>query len=282
MRKLVYATVLFTLTTSAIATEPVRVASLLPYVQDALTRLDGRVRVVATVRRELWEAPPAPMLDLGNPHSPSFERLAEAKPEVVVGERAIHGPLSDRLGRSGAEVLLVESSSIDSTFDGLVAVARRVGDEPTMARAVAEARTKLAAEAVAEPVPTLLLFGAPGSFLVVTDRTWLGDLLKRVNLKNVAAAVQGKETHPGFVQVSDEILAGLRPELVLLVAHGDQAAMQTAFEQRLAAGGPLAALGRVKRGVHVLPPRLFSANPGLAVVDAGRHLHDLATARPGT
>jgi iron complex transport system substrate-binding protein len=283
-RAFLFGALVLTLASSARAAEPVRVASLLPYVQDALGRLDGQVRLVATVRRELRQAPPAPIVDLGNPHSPSFERLAAADPQLVVGERNIHGPLRDRLGGNGAEVMLVESNSIDATFDGLMQVARRVGGEATMARAVAEARAGLAAEALAEPVPTLLLFGTPGSFMVVTDRTWLGDLLKRLNLTNVAAAVQGKESHPGFVTVSDEVLAGLRPDLVLLVAHGDETAIRAAFEQRTAAGGPLAALGKARRGVHVLPPRLFSANPGLDVTQAGRHLHGLATpqTRPGT
>ena len=283
-RALLLGMLALTLTSGARAAEPVRVASLLPYVQDALGRLDGQARVVATVRRDLRQEPPPPIVDLGNPHSPRFERLAAADPQLVVGERNIHGPLRERLGGSGAEVMLVESNSIDATFDGLMQVARRVGGEETMARAVAEARAGLAAEALAAPVPTLLLFGTPGSFMVVTDRTWLGDLLKRLNLTNVASAVQGKETHPGFVTVSDEVLAGLRPDLVLLVAHGDEAAIRAAFQQRTAAGGPLAALGKARLGVHVLPPKLFSANPGLDVTQAGRHLHGLATpqARPGT
>ena len=97
---------------------PVRVAVLLPYVEDALAGLDPKkVEVVATVRRDLHAAPAAPRVDLGNPHAPSFEKLAEARPDLIVGDRALQGPLGERLGRVG-EVLLVDSSGIDATFDG--------------------------------------------------------------------------------------------------------------------------------------------------------------------
>jgi iron complex transport system substrate-binding protein len=245
-------------------------------VEDALVRLDGRVEVVAAVRHDLQTPPPPPRLDLGSAHAPSFERLAEARPEVVVGDRTLHGTLRDRLARTGAEVLLVDSGSVDATFDGLMAVARRARAEDIMAEAVTAARAQLGAQALARPVPTLVLFGAPGTFLVVTDRTWLGDLLRRLNFDNLGARVAGSERHPGFVGVSDEALAGLRPELVLLVAHGEPEALRTAFERKLAAGGAWGGLrAAATRGVHVLPGTLFTTNPGLAMAEAAGRLRAL-------
>ncbi len=262
--------------------EPVRVATLLPYVEDALDRAGGGAEVVATVRRNLKDPPAAPRLDLGSPHAPSFETLAHARPQIVVGDRQMHGALRDRLAAGGAEVVLVASDSVDGTLDGLLDVGRRCGVEAAMTTQVAEARRALGALALDRRTPALVVFGTPGSFLVVSDRTWLGDLVRRLNFDNVAAAAAGPERHPGFVQVSDEVLAGLRPELVLMVAHGDPEAIRAAFVKRLDGGGPWAGMrDAAVRGVHVLPPALFSQNPGLAVPQAARHLHDLATPRMG-
>jgi len=276
MKAVSFAFVLFT--ASLAAAEPLRVATLLPYVEDALGRLDGRVQVVATVRREMNVPPAAPRIDLGSAHSPNFERLAEAKPQLIVGDRALHGAIRERLERTGAEMLLIDSSTVDSTFDGLAAVARRADAQDAMAKEIAAARAKIGSSTLEHPVPTLVLFGAPGSFLVVTDRTWLGDLLRRLNFENVGARVTGSERHPGFVGVSDEVLSGLRPELVLLVAHGDPEALRLAFERKLAEGGAWAGLrGAARRGVHVLPGALFTTNPGLGMAESARALHDLAT-----
>jgi iron complex transport system substrate-binding protein len=263
----------------ATAAQPVRVATLLPYVEDALVRTGG-VEIVATVRRDMTTAPAPPILDLGSPHAPSFEKLAEARPQVIVGDRQLHGALRDKLARSGAEVVLVRSDTVDATFVGLLEVGRLCRVEAPMAAQVENARRMLAGLALAQRTPALVIFGTPGSFLVVSNRTWLGDLVSRLNFENVGAAASGQERHPGFVQVSDEVLAGLRPEVVLLVAHGDPEAIRAAFTKRLDGGGPWAGLrAAAVRGVHVLPPALFSQNPGLAVPEAAKVLRDLGAAR---
>ncbi|HEV7735188.1 MAG TPA: ABC transporter substrate-binding protein [Candidatus Binatia bacterium] len=265
---------------TAMAAEPVRVATLLPYVADALGKTGGNVTLVATVRTDMRTPPPPPTVDLGSPHAPSFEALAEARPQIIVGDRMMHGALKEKLERSGAEVLLIDSDTVAATFDGLLEVGRRCGVADAMQKQVDESRKQLASQALGKPMPVLILFGTPGSFLVVSPRTWLGDLATSLAFQNVAASVSGQERHPGFVQVSDEVLAGLRPELVLMVAHGDPEAIRTSFTKRLDSGGAWEPMRKTAtRGVHVLPASLFSTNPGLALPDAARQLHELAESR---
>lgn len=264
------------------ADTPVRVATLVPYVADALVEVGGNVEVVASVRRSMHEQPDPKRVDLGNPHNPNIEKLVEARPTLVVADAQMHGMKRDDLARGGAEVLLVESDTLDHTFEGLLLVGKKVGAEEKMAALVGKAKQGVTASALPKRTPALLLFGAPGSFLVVSNRTWIGDLASQVGYDNVGAAVSGSERFPGFVQVSDEVLAGMRPEVVMLVAHGDPTAIRTAFTQRLEGGGPWAGLrGAATGGVHVLPAEMFSINPGLAMPEAAKHLHDLGTAKVG-
>lgn len=261
--------------------EPVRVATLVPFGADALARVPGRAVVVATVRRSMVDAVAEGVIDLGSPHAPSFERLAESGAQLVVADRAMHAALADKLRRGGAEVLLIDTGSVASTLDGIRALGRQVGAGEEMERAVREAEAGIAASALTNPVPTLPLFGAPGSFLVVTDRTWLGDLLERLGFRNLAAASTGRESFPGYVQVSDELLASLEPALVLLVAHGEPAAIREAFLRRAAADGPWKSFAAAPCGVHVLDAATFNANPGLALPEAARRLHRLVAREGG-
>ncbi len=266
---------------SAAPPEPVRVATLVPFAADALGRVPGRAVVVATVRRSMVDAVPAGVIDLGSPHAPSFERLVESGAQVVVADRAMHAALTDKLGRGGAEVLLIDTGSVASTLDGIRALGLRVGAGEEMESAVREVEAGLAASALKAPVPTLPLFGAPGSFLVITDRTWLGDLLERLGFRNLAAGSTGKESFPGYVQVSDEVLASLEPALVLLVAHGEPGAIREAFLRRAAADGPWRSFATAPCGVHVLDAATFGANPGLELPEAARHLRRLVAPQPG-
>lgn len=258
-----------------------RVAVLLPFVGDALAETPGAFTLVATVRRSLHEPVAGGVVDLGNPHSPSFERLAEARPTLVVGDRSIHGPLAKRLSIGGARVVLLDTGSIDATFAGLDEVGRLAGAGDAMTARTRAIRKDLEALALAKPVPVLVVFGVPGSFLVFTQRTWLGDLLATLGFVNVGDVERGNERFPGLVQLGDETMASLQPELVLLVAHGDPQALGAALAKRMADGGPWGSLGAAAtRGIHALDPRLFSANPGLALPVAASELVTFATGTP--
>jgi iron complex transport system substrate-binding protein len=253
--------------------EPLRIATLLPCVADAVAKLPPeKALLVATVRRSLHEPIAGAALDLGTPHAPSLERLAEARPDLVVAEQRLHGTQADQLGAGKAELLLIDTSSIDTTFAGLVEVGARAGAAPEMEARVAEARSALAELKLAAPVPALALFATPGAFLAVTEQTWIGDLMTRLGFASVAPSAPHAGAMPGYVPLSDEVLATLRPELLLLLSHGDPARVEAEFRRRLE-GGPWQGLRTsARRGVHVLDPMLFQSNPGLGVVDAGRAL----------
>ncbi len=252
--------------TAVAQAEPVRLATLLPYVAEAFDDFPASVTVVASVRRA--EAPPLPagVLDLGSSHAPSFEQLALARPQVVVADRRLHSSFAGQLARGGAEVILVEANSVAATFEGLLRVAGRLGLERELRARVAEVEAQLDRLARRQPLPVLPVFGAPGSFLLVTERTWLGDLLARQGLVTVLPGASGVEPTAGYVELSAEVLGTLEPRRVLVLCHGDPAQIEEAFRRRF---------GRALPGsppVSVLPLSLFAGNPGLRLAEAAEWL----------
>jgi iron complex transport system substrate-binding protein len=261
---------------AADAAKPVRVATLVPFVADALATVPDHAIVVARVRRSMHETPPEGVVDLGSPHAPSLEQLAAARPDLVVADKAMHSARTDELGRFGATVFLVDASSVDSTFGSLRELGVRVGARDPLDERVEAAESAIAGLAVPTPVDTLALFGTPASFLVLTDRTWQGDLLERLNMRNLAASATGRERIPGYAEISDEVLVGMRPRLVVIVAHGDRERIREAFLKRLDDGPWRGMRESATAGVHVLEPELFAANPGLAMPEAAKKLRTLA------
>jgi iron complex transport system substrate-binding protein len=262
---------------------PVRVATLLPFVAAALAEVPEQAVVVASVRRSMHEPSVPGVIDLGSPHSPSFEKLAESRPDLVVAERAMHAALAEKLGRTGAEVVLIDTTSVDSTFAGLRTVGAKVNAASEIDGSIAQAQAEIRAQALAQPLETLPIFGTPGAFMLITDRTWLGDLLVKLNFKSAAATPTGNERFPGYVELSDELLAGLKPQIVLLVAHGDVPAIRAALSKRIDEDGSWRSVREAAdRGVHVLDAHMFQANPGLAMPEAARELRRLADQKVAT
>lgn len=276
MRRLIFICTLF-LSMPAFA-EPPRVGTLLPYVADALREIPG-ARVVAGVRRSMAEPPPAGVADLGSSHSPNLERLAASRADLLIADERLHKALQPKVQAAGAEAFFVRGDSVEGTLDGLLQVGRRVGVGQAMAARVASTRSALAGMALRRPVSTLVLFGAPGSFLVVTPETWLGDLLVQLGFRNVATANLGRETVPGYLALNEEVVASLQPDLVLLVTHGNPQEMEQAFRRMTREKSAWRGLGEARHGVHVLPPGLFAANPGLRMEAAARHLVGLVNGK---
>jgi iron complex transport system substrate-binding protein len=266
---------------STTETDPpaLRVAVLIPFVADALDGADGSL-VVASVRRSLREPIREGRIDVGNPHSPSFERLAEARPDLVIGDRTLHQPLADRLSLGGrAKVMLIDTGSVDATFEALRAIARSAGVGEAVSRRVADVSRSLGETHVPGQPAVLALFGTPDSFYAVTERNWIGDLAVRVGFRNVVTGLADDPRFPGLVALNDETVAGLQPELVVLICHGDPANVRASLESRIGRGGVWSHLGAaVTRGIHVLDPALFSSNPGLGLADAARSLAALSAA----
>ena len=188
-----------------------RVATLLPAAEVALRGLPG-VQVVAGIRASMRAPERSDVIDLGTPHAPNLERLASARADLIVADALINAPIRAELGRTGGEVMLLDTTSVDSTFAALETLGKRAGAEAQMAERVKTARARLASQALAQPLKVLALFGTPGSFQVVTGGAWIGSLLEALHYQNLGAQLTGAGRFPGFAEVSDEVLATLRPD----------------------------------------------------------------------
>ncbi|MBK7948304.1 MAG: ABC transporter substrate-binding protein [Deltaproteobacteria bacterium] len=174
------------------ALAPIRVAALLPWAADAVSVAGDGAKLVAGVRRSLHEPLPAGLVDLGNPHSPSLERLVEVHPDLVVADRAIHARLTPQIEKLGVKVLLLGTDSVAETLASLDSLSAAIGRPAPLEARIADVRARIGALAGRSDASVVALFGAPGSFYVMTERAWLGDLARHVGL-DLAIAPSGDE-----------------------------------------------------------------------------------------
>ena len=264
--------ILFGLCSSDVSAEQkLRVATLTPAVNDGLRSDPDRYELVATVRTSMHAPAQTSVFDLGSPHSPNIEQLAASQPDLVIGDKALHARLASQLKPLGVEVVMVDASSSLSLLEGLSEIANRVPHSRILSSRVDEAQSELSEISLSNPVSVVALFGVPGSFYLVSERWWLGSMLKGLGFTNLVPDVPNKR-YPGLVPVNDERLAMLRPDIVFLISHGDPEKIKSEFARMTAEEGAWAQIGSASRGVHVLDPEVFMMTPALNAPEVAQTL----------
>lgn len=224
----------------------------------------GRPTVQGPIDQELET-----IQEIGNPHQPNFEKIAEVHPEVIVASPSFQQYASN-MEAQGTKVVYTAANSVDDILGTIDTFGEMLGKSDE-AKALRDTLVKQLEEAAPEQtnVKTLLVYGAPGSYLVALPTSLSGDLLERAGGENIAADFPKEENYPQYASLSTEKIIERNPEAIMLITHGDPEAVQSAFEGEMQKNPAWKNLDAVKNGnVTVLPSDLFGTNPGTRVAEA--------------
>ncbi|MDF2667811.1 MAG: heme transporter substrate-binding protein [Paenibacillus sp.] len=157
--------------------------------------------------------------DIGNPMSPDMEIVRMLKPTSVLSVTTLEYDLKPKFTNAGVQAEFLDLSSLDKMSSTIDSLGKKYGKEQQAEAIVKQYTTKLAA--ISEQVKgkkqpnVLILMGIPGSYLVATEHSYIGDLVKRAGGINV---VKGEKVE--FVASNTEHLQQAKPDVILRAAHG--------------------------------------------------------------
>ncbi|WP_025785812.1 ABC transporter substrate-binding protein [Sporosarcina sp. D27] len=255
---------------------PTSIATLSSGDLDMLLSLDANV-----VGRPSSQGVPAAELkdiqEIGNPHQPNFEKIAEVHPEVLIASPSFKQHAAN-LEAQGTKVVYTQANSVEDILQTIEMFGTMLGKSDESQKVIAGLNEQLDALAGAEGesgVKTLLVYGAPGSYLVALPNSLSGDLLERAGGENIASDFPQEEKYPQYASLSTEKIIERNPEAVMLITHRDPEAVKTAFEGEMEKNPAWKNLDAVKNGkVTVLPSHLFGTNPGTKIADALQVMND--------
>lgn len=166
---------------------------------------------------------------IGNPMSPDMEIISSLDPTVVVSVDTLSAELKEQF-----EKLDIPSEFVNlSGYEGLKTSIVELGDRfnkkegaDLIIKSLEEKEAEALKAVEGKTGPTvLIIFGVSGSYMVATENTYVGDLVKRVGGENIVGA-QG-----AFIPVDMEYLADKNPEYILFMAHANPAESLAAFEK---------------------------------------------------
>lgn len=213
-------------------------------------------------------------VEVGMAAEPDMEIIKSLNPTEVLSATTLDAEfdLAPVFENANVPVNFVDIEGIDNMYDAIHEFGEQYNRteqaEQIIAdfdKTVAEIEEKVAGQ---DGPSVLILLGVPGSYLVATENSYLGDLVKRVGGVNVFPGEDGVE----YSSANTEYLQQTNPDVILRAAHGMPDAVVEMFDEEFVQNDIWQHFKAVQDDRVYDLEEVFGTTASLAVGDALDHL----------
>ena len=156
---------------------------------------------------------------LGSPMQPDMETLKSLSPTIVLSPNSLEGELKSQYDAIGVSSYFVDLKSVDGMYKSIQDLGKMFHREKEAEALYKEYETFKQNLKVdrhgKKPPKVLILMGLPGSYVVATESSYVGSLVKLAGAKNVYGDGDGKD----FLNVNTEDMLKKNPDIILRTSH---------------------------------------------------------------
>ncbi|MBS7578252.1 MULTISPECIES: heme ABC transporter substrate-binding protein IsdE [unclassified Enterococcus] len=205
---------------------------------------------------------------VGGPMNPDLEMITSLKPDMVYGTKTLESEQKANYQAANIPASFLDFTSISSMLDEI----NKLGAEYNrtiealnlvdgLKKQMDDAKAKIPA---GEKPKVLILMGIPGSYLVCTENSFLGNLVREAGGVNI---VQGEKVE--YLASNTEYLQQANPDIILRAAHGMPAEVVEMFNQEFKTNAIWQHFSAVKNGkVYDLDSEYFGMTANLDSITA--------------
>ncbi|MFS0645303.1 heme ABC transporter substrate-binding protein IsdE [Siminovitchia sp. 179-K 8D1 HS] len=206
--------------------------------------------------------------EVGNPMSPDMELIMSLQPKEVMSVTTLKHDLESVFDDAGIHTRYVNLESIEDMYAEVLKIGEQYHRQEQAEKIVNEFDKKLIEikkKIEGKPAPkVLILMGVPGSYLVATDRSYIGDLVEKCGGENVFS---GEKVE--YLASNTEYLQQSNPDIILRAAHGMPDEVVEMFDKEFKENDIWKHFEAVKNNrVYDLEETLFGTTGNLAVSEA--------------
>lgn len=213
--------------------------------------------------------------DVGNAKSPDMETVMSLEPKEVMSVTTIQHDTEEFFNQADVNARYINLESIDDMHEDILQIGEDY-DRTEQAEAIVQSfedKVEEIAERVEgkESPEVLILLGVPGSYLVGTDKSYIGDLVTKTGGVNV---ITGEDVD--FISSNTEHLQQTNPDIILRAAHGMPDEVVEMFDEEFKENDIWKHFDAVKNGeVYDLEETLFGTTGNLAAEEALDVLYEI-------
>lgn len=166
---------------------------------------------------------------VGAPMTPDFEIVKSLNPTDVLSPNALQQDLQPHYQRIGVPSTFVNLLSLEGMFKSIDGLGKKYDRQKQADELIGQYRTfmdEYARSVEGKERPTvLILFGLPGMYMIATEHSYVGSLVK------LAGGVNVFQEQEALLSVNTEELIKRDPDLILRTSHALPEAVMAAFQQ---------------------------------------------------
>lgn len=216
---------------------------------------------------------------IGTAHEVDLEKITLLHADVVLGNNPMNTKDIPILESVGSKVILTSANSIDEIKEQITLFGKLLQKEARaeeLVHSIDEQIKQYAAAASGNKPRTLIVYGAPGTYMAALPSSLSGNILEQAGGINIASDYPRLQSYPQYAQLNAERIIEANPHLILITTHGNPEEVKKGFLKEMQTNPAWSSLEAVKQNkVEVLPSDLFGSNPGTQVIQSLAYLHEI-------
>lgn len=235
-----------------------------------LDKLDANVVGVPTTKMTLPEKLKG-LPEVGQAMSPDLEIVASLEPDVFVMDNMFKEKVEESMKKYDLDTFYFDTSTYTNFLTSIEKLGAKIGQDKEATKVINELKD-VEKEAVknkkGEAPKVAIIFGGGENFMLATESSYLGDLVKTVGAKNITNNLDTSVKSP-YIQFSLEQILEQNPDYILRFAHGEIEQTKKAFDSAFDKNPAYKELDAVKnKKVIDLDPSIFNVSANLQVKEA--------------
>ena len=171
---------------------------------------------------------------VGSPMAPDMEIIKSLKPDIVLSPNSLEGELKSQYENIGVESYFLDLKSTEGMYESILALGKMLGKEEEAEKLHQEFedfKNDFAQKHNEQEAPTvLILMGLPGSYVVATESSYVGSLVKLAGGVNVYGDGNGQD----FLNINPEDMVEKAPDIILRTSHALPEQVKKMFAEEFA------------------------------------------------
>lgn len=242
-------------------------------VTEILDKLEVKVSGVPTTSYDLPENTKG-AVEVGNPMNPDLEIIKSLNPDTVVSVDTLGKDYEEMFSQNNIPSKFVNLSSIEGLKDTVKSLGKDFNKQEKANEIINQLDDKekeLQDKSKYNKKDVMIIFAAPGSMMVATDKSYIGNLVEIAGGKNIFTS-----DTTSFLPINMEEVIKLNPEQILVMTHAVPEESKKMVEDDFKKNNSWNRVDAIKTdNVYFLENGYFGMSANLKVIEALDKLGDI-------